>query len=384
MEKNSNTKNALIATAEAASDFMHLSLPSWNDPILSEVDIPDLSSIHRSESINKPFSFNIERNETLYWEDDDRKWGDVGDHLIALLLGFDKAPTSQQHHVQLPPFHNDDEDIIGHEDGKDMEIEDDCTEDAGCGYFDHSEWTNEQCAEEEDEEDDDEDICYEEEDSSEMSGSSVEGGYDSDEKGDIENTKLRDDIDNDEIAGDSDCDSCGVVYAWLIDANYNVADGLTFKLHTEGGAYMKLCADEVIDSVKFLISDSDDPSMKFLVKSVDNRFSIVDSTKVVDLLEAILRDKPSCQTQQLGTMVKTRDDSGDFFLDDDLSIFEEMEYRTMPAVVSPGPADVPTSIKFSNAEVDLATDQKCGSALTVMSLTAPSKKRRCYSSLSVK
>ena len=133
-------------------------------------------------------------------------------------------------------------------------------------------------------------------------------------------------------------DYSGSNYSWLIEAYYNEEEGgIYFKLHHEGGAFMKLSCNEILYCVNALITDNLDPSKKFLVKSVENRFCLVDTTKVVNVIEGILHTHHYNQkVPVISSTTHSVDghDEADIMDDDDLSIMQEHDI-SFPTIFSP-------------------------------------------------
>lgn len=75
--------------------------------------------------------------------------------------------------------------------------------------------------------------------------------------------------------------------AWIIEAHYNAARQLFFKLKIAGGAYMILMVDEVIDSVKFLLEETLH-NVLFKVQAVNGDSTLVYSSSVAQVVSDIM------------------------------------------------------------------------------------------------
>jgi hypothetical protein len=167
-----------------------------------------------------------------------------------------------------------------------------------------------------DEEKEDDDDLYEEDDD--------DDSYDEEEE--IEETEEGDD-DSTVSHAEEDAIPPTLVYAWLVEALEDENNVLSFKLHAEGGAYMSVCAGEVIRCIEsFLASDEE---LTFLVRRVDKSFVLAEAQKVVSVVASILQGHAWTKAEIIG------EDTIDEDKYDDLSVVQDFSSRSLPHVVTP-------------------------------------------------
>lgn len=118
-------------------------------------------------------------------------------------------------------------------------------------------------------------------------------------------------------------------FKWLIEAHHG-RTGMSFKLKLKGGTCMCLLENEIIDCVRVLVAENNDPSMKFLIKPLGGRATTVDSSRVLDSLIGIVPVRSG------GTLLpfevpEAELDNHDV---DDPSLLDDLCSQTMPGLQS--------------------------------------------------
>jgi hypothetical protein len=124
-------------------------------------------------------------------------------------------------------------------------------------------------------------------------------------------------------------DETDLIFSWLIEACCG-RSGLSFNLKLKGGASMNLNRNEIVDSVKTLVEEYRNPTMKFLIKELDGTIFLVDSAKVVDFLintVNVYSRETAMPTVAVSGANENRDDHD---LADDLSILHGSCTRALP------------------------------------------------------
>ncbi|KAG7364534.1 hypothetical protein IV203_037736 [Nitzschia inconspicua] len=137
---------------------------------------------------------------------------------------------------------------------------------------------------------------------------------------------------------------CGE-YAWLVEAIEDGDKGLHFKLHAEGGAYMRVCAGEVIECIQSLLTYHEE--MKFLVRKLDGSFTLVEALKVVDVVSSILQAYSWAKAEIIGEESRNIEEDNDY---DDLSVVQDLTSRSHPPVVTPSRGNTAFPAHWQNGE----------------------------------
>jgi hypothetical protein len=330
-----------ISTSETPAELMHLDLPDWNDPLLSVDSLPDYCFNEDAIMMENKPSVLIDCNslDAPLLEQED-----ANDHLIRILL-YDNA----DHRVESKSFFDDGVESSNNVSNHDQDNYPYVQRSSEPDLTVINKWINQDFGH----------VFYDDsKDDDNRTNSTVEMDYgsngnlslsfeddyviDGTEPYDAEETVIEVNEKNKQhqqyLLQQDDASYSGYNFTWLIEADSNEEEGgLYFKLQSEGGAFMKLSPNEILCSVKALITENTSLSNNFLVKTMENRFYLIDDTKVLSVIEEILlshRKAPNdlVTTSRLGN---DDDEETDTWDDDYLSILCNYSNRSLPTTVSP-------------------------------------------------
>lgn len=324
--------NPPLSVRQIESDHGDLVLPDWDGPILSENDIASaerLASIEPTSTnvlsdLDVDFINDIDDVPLLEMLSSQEERSNAESRLFSLLLGNTAAELERE------KTYVDISDIVS------MELENGATYswDSNQGSANSLTFSSESEA-----------TRFGWLDTSSSDGHEFKrfSKYDNIHSEDTADSKEINDKEEDDEEWDGDVGNRypGIKYEWLVEI-VESAEGLCFKLRAEGGAYMKLHRNEIVESIESLLVESENSGIKFLVKFVDDTLAVVDGYKIVDIVSTILQDSPCISGVSKGVLSgKVQDNSS--FCDDDLSVLQDQRCRTLPAVVPPSAEEIDDS-----------------------------------------